>query len=203
MKAVVFHPNHGSSTIHNRRDTGRLLAFSCSGDGSVVERRTRDRKVLGSSPGRNGGEIFLLRQGQLSVLTFISVVIALPFRVTAVVRKRSRSHCQKCRCHVAAEHACILRMWLRIKLRDAVNLYIVVWCAQNLRWNDSSFTWHQPCNNQTALQPLRWIFKRRGEKLQSLIQSRIRLECRRWEQHYGSHCETLGVHLEMRRSTSV
>ena len=35
-----------------------------------LERRTRDRKVSGSSPGRSGGRIFLL-QGQLSLLTRI------------------------------------------------------------------------------------------------------------------------------------
>ena len=33
---------------------------------------------------------------------------------------------------------------------DTVNWYTVVWCTQNLRRDGSSFTWHQPCNNQTA-----------------------------------------------------
>ena len=32
-------------------------------------------------------------------------------RVTAVVRKKSRSFCQKCRWQVTAKHAYALRMW--------------------------------------------------------------------------------------------
>ena len=31
------------------------------------------------------------------------------------------------------------------------NCCMVVWCTQNLRPDGSSFTWHQPCNNQIAL----------------------------------------------------
>ena len=42
-----------------------------------LQRRTRDRKVPGSSPRRSGGRIFLL-QGQLSVLTLISVSVPSP-----------------------------------------------------------------------------------------------------------------------------
>ena len=37
-----------------------------------LNRRTRDRKVPGSSPGRSGGRIFVL-QGKFSVLNLISV----------------------------------------------------------------------------------------------------------------------------------
>ena len=48
----------------------------------LEEHGTRDRKVAGSSPGRSGGKIFLfffsLLQGQLSVLTLISVSVPLP-----------------------------------------------------------------------------------------------------------------------------
>ena len=40
-------------------------------------------------------------------------------------------------------------------------------------------------------------------KLQSLIQSRLRLERRGREQRYSCHCEALRTHLEMRRPTSV
>ena len=41
-----------------------FVSFACSrylrsGDGSVVERRTCDRKVSSSTPGRSGGRIFL------------------------------------------------------------------------------------------------------------------------------------------------
>ena len=43
-----------------------FVSFACSrylgsGDGSVVERRTRDRKVSSSTPGRSGGRVFLSR----------------------------------------------------------------------------------------------------------------------------------------------
>ena len=57
----------------------------------MVERRTRDRKVAGSIPGRGGGRIFFSR--------VIFVVAASSFqypslsRVNAVVRKRSRAFC--------------------------------------------------------------------------------------------------------------
>ena len=55
------------------------------------QRRTRDRKVASSSPGRNGMEIFI--SSDLSVLTLIRY----PFhpRVTAVTSKTPRSFCQK------------------------------------------------------------------------------------------------------------
>ena len=39
---------------------------------------------------------------------------------------------------------------------------MVEWCTQNLRRDGSSFTWHQICNNQTALSvstPFPWILK--------------------------------------------
>ena len=67
-----------------------------------LERRTRDRKVASSNPGRSGGENFLL-QSQLYVLTLIRC----PFhpRVTAVAHKRPRSFCQKCGWQVTPKHA--------------------------------------------------------------------------------------------------
>ena len=111
-----------------------------SEDGSVVEHRTLHRKVSGSRPGRRGG---------IKVFSTVKFPCWLLFRytfyprVTAVARKLSRS-----------KHACILRMWLRIKW--PVNSCMVVWCTNNLRRN--SFMWHQPCNNHTALY-IRWIFK--------------------------------------------
>ena len=37
------------------------------------------------------------------------------------------------------------------KWTDTVNWCMVVWCIQHVRWNSSSLTWHQPCDNQTAL----------------------------------------------------
>ena len=49
-----------------------------------LERRTRDRKVPGSSPRKNRGGFLL--QGQLSVLTLISVSVPGNRRVTATTR---------------------------------------------------------------------------------------------------------------------
>ena len=56
--------------------TDLFLLFSQmgAGDNSVVERRTRGRKVVCSIPGQSGWENFLL-QGQLSVLTLTSVSV--------------------------------------------------------------------------------------------------------------------------------
>ena len=51
-------------------------------------------------------------------------------RVTGVARKRSRPFCQRCRWQATVKHVC-------------------TFCTT--RRDGSSFTWHQPCNNQTAL----------------------------------------------------
>ena len=53
----------GTSATHagivpNVTDTGCQTQHTGSGDSLVVGRRTRDRKVSGSIPGRNGGRIF-------------------------------------------------------------------------------------------------------------------------------------------------
>ena len=67
----------------------------------LAERRTRDRKVANSNPGRSGGRIFF--SSQLCVLTLIPC----PFhpRVTAVARKRPRPFCQKCSRQGTLKHA--------------------------------------------------------------------------------------------------
>ena len=67
-----------------------------------LERRTRDRKVASSNPGRSGGR-FLLLQSQFCVLTLIRCPIH-P-RVTTVARKRHRSFCQNCRWQVTPKYA--------------------------------------------------------------------------------------------------
>ena len=41
---------------------------------------------------------------------------------------------------------------------DNVNWCMIVWYTQPLRRRGSSFTWHQPCNNQIAL-GIRWVLK--------------------------------------------
>ena len=67
-----------------------------------LERRTRDRKVASSNPGRSGGRIFFFRVN-FCVLTLIRCLFH-P-RVTAVARKRPRSFCQKCRWQARPKHA--------------------------------------------------------------------------------------------------
>ena len=67
---------------------------------------------------------FLL-QGQLSVLTLISVSC-----VTAVAHKRSRSFCQKCRWQVTAKHAHTLSMWLCMKWHGAWSYDVHRTCAE-------------------------------------------------------------------------
>ena len=66
-----------------------------------LQRRTRDRKVASSNPGRSGGRIFF--SGVDSVLTFIQC----PFhpRVNTVAHKRPRSFSQKCRWLVIPKYA--------------------------------------------------------------------------------------------------
>ena len=72
--------------------TGPHSHHTGSGDGSVVEHRTRDRKVACSSPGRRTGEI------SAPGLTFCALIfVSVQSRVTAVARQRLRSFCQMCR----------------------------------------------------------------------------------------------------------
>ena len=68
----------------------------------LVERRSRDRNVASSNPGRSGGVIFFSRV-DFCVLTLIRC----PFhpRVTAAARKRPPSFCQKCRWQVTPKYA--------------------------------------------------------------------------------------------------
>ena len=93
--------------------------FSCGSQGAGIaqwlERRIRDRKVAGSSPGRSGWRIFFSGVNFLCKLLFRYPPHP---RVTAVVRNR---FCQKCRWQVTAKHACTLRMWLCMKWRYMVH----------------------------------------------------------------------------------
>ena len=57
------------------RDVSLLVLLLGSGDSSVVERRTHDRKVAGSSAGWQAGRQNFLLQGHLSVPTLISVSV--------------------------------------------------------------------------------------------------------------------------------
>ena len=148
---------------------GRIRAVRWrAGIAQWFERRTRDRKVPGSSPGRSGGRIFFSGVNFLCWLLF-----RYPFhpRVTAVARKRSRSFCQKCRWQVTAKHTYTLPMWLWMKWHcKLVHGWMVY---TELAPRQQHFTWHQPCNNQRALSvstPLPWILIIRAiKKIQSLI----------------------------------
>ena len=83
-------------------------------------------------------ENFLL-QGQLSVLTLISVSVPPPCY---------RSSTQKSpvilpKVQVAGYSE--TRIHLTYVTLHEVTWCIVVWCTQKLRWDGSSFMWHQPC----------------------------------------------------------
>ena len=99
---------------------------------------------------QEGWKNFLL-QGQLSVLTLISMSV--PPRVTAVVRKRPRSFCQKCKWQVTAKHAYTLRMWLCMKWHGAWLYDVHRTCAETAAV--SCGTSHA----SAVSTPLRWIFK--------------------------------------------
>ena len=94
-----------------------------------------------------------------------------------------------------------------------VNWCMVVWlwCTQNVCQDSSNFTWHQPCNNQTALYCKYTtsvnVMVRNALCKATLIQSHIGLECNRSAQKqrmalYICHCEALRAHLKMKHSTS-
>ena len=107
-----------------------------------LERRTRDRRVPGSSPRRSGGIIFFSRVNFLCWLLF-----RYPFHtlVAANVAKYSGGRLQ------LITHWCTLHYVCVFEWSDTVNWCMVERCTQNLRRDDSSFTWHQPCNNERAL----------------------------------------------------
>ena len=104
-----------------------------------LERRTRDWKVAGSNPCRSGRKIFFSRVDFLCWLLF-----RYPFqpRVTAVVRERPRSSCQKRRWQVTAKHAYTLRMWLCMKWHGAWLYGVHRTCAETAA---VSYGTMQPC----------------------------------------------------------
>ena len=110
-------------------------------------------------------ENFLL-QGQLCVPTLILESIP----PLCYHSSTSQSFCRKCRwqftVNTHAHYACYF------KWSDTVNwCCMVVWCTQNAYWDSSSFTWHQPCNNETALSVhhFRGYLKHVRKRMQSLI----------------------------------
>ena len=143
-------------------------------------------------------ENFLLR-GQVSVLTLISVSKCTC--VTAVAPKRFLSFCQNCRRQVTAKLPC---MHPRYMASNKVTLKTDAWmygvhrtCAETAavsRGTSKGRTKYR-CKHFLDIQKLRCV------KIQSLMQSRIRLERRHSGYRYSYHCKVLRGHLEMRRST--
>ena len=93
---------------------------------SVGERRTRDRKVLGSSPRRRGGRFsFSFSSSSFFQSTFCADscfgIRSIP-RVSAVARKPPRSFCQKCRWQVSPKHTCI-HMWFRKPKHTCIHMW--------------------------------------------------------------------------------
>ena len=103
-----LHPQHGIKShdhlvpaAHRATGSNGLVGYTIQKGAGIacwLERRTLDRKVASSDPGRSGGRIFFSR---------VCVLILSPFhpRVTAVARKRPPSFCQNCRWQVTPKHA--------------------------------------------------------------------------------------------------
>ena len=115
------------------------------GIAQVLEHQIRDRKVTGFNPCKSSQIIFFSRVNFMCWLLF---QYPLHPCVTAVACKRPRPFCQKCRWKVTAKYACNLHMWLCMNWYGA-------WLngVHRMRWDGSSFTWHQPCQRckHTAL----------------------------------------------------
>ena len=126
------------------------------GDSSVVRAPDSWMKGRGFVSLQEPRENFLL-QGQLSVLTLLSVSV--PPRATSVARKRSRSFCQKCRWQVTAKHASTLRMWLCMKWHGAWLYGVHRACAE------TAAVLCGTSHASTVSTPLWWILKTRYRKL--------------------------------------
>ena len=152
-----------------------------------LKRRTRDRKVAGSSPGRSGGRMFSSRVNLLCWLLFRYRFHTL---VTTVARKRPRSFCQKCRRQVTPKHTYI--HLCGFEWSDTVTWCMVEWCTQNLRWNGSI---SRGTSHATAKERYHFITtsvdtnETRYKRMQSLIQNHTwhgRIESA-WEQRMALH----------------
>ena len=89
-----------------------------------LERRTRDRKVASSNPGRSGRRIFFFRVNCACCLLFC--VRSTPTSITAVARKRPQSFCQKCKRKVTPKNAYNLDLK---KSEWADNAAVQAWCG--------------------------------------------------------------------------
>ena len=109
-----------------------------------LEHWTCDWRVPGSSPGRSSGRIFFSR---VSFLCWLLFQYMLHPSVTTVKNPclSAKSVSGRLQLDTHTPYLC------GFEWSDTVNWCMVKWCTQNLRWDGSSFTWHQPCNNQRAL----------------------------------------------------
>ena len=126
----------------------RLLYPSVVGsrDSSVVQHRTLDRNVVGSSLRRCGGKILFSGVTFLCWLLFRYLFQA---RVIVVALKNPDHFAKSTigRLRLITDEPCVRGF----EWSDTVNWCMVLWRPQNVGRDGSSFTWHQPCNNQTAL----------------------------------------------------
>ena len=125
-----------------------------SGDSSVIKAPDWWLKCRGRIrvPAGAAGE-FSSPESTFRASEFYFGVSVFQTRVTATVRKRSRSFCQN---SVSAGSGLQLNTHASYVFGFALNVVtwcMVVWCTQNVLRDGSSLTWHQPCrpNNQTAL----------------------------------------------------
>ena len=139
-----------------------------------LERRTRDRKVPGSSPVRSGGIIFFSRVNFLCWLLFR---YSFHHRVTAVAHKRCRSLWQKCRWQVTAKHTYTLTL-------DEVTLWPGAWLNGIHGTYAETAAFHMAPAMQQALSatstPLPWILIIRAIKGYS-HSFRMACQCAQWD----------------------
>ena len=95
-----------------------IRKYWSAGIAQWLQRRTRDRYVAGSSPGRSG-ELFLLLQSQLLGLTFMSVSISPPCYRCSTLNIQVTLQLNK---HVS--HVCGFA-------QSDVTMRMAVWCTHN------------------------------------------------------------------------
>ena len=120
------------------------------------ERRTRDRKVPGSSPGRSGGRILFSSVNFVCCLLF-----RYPFHPMSGGRLQLNTH---------APYLC------GFEWSDPVNWCMVEWCTQNLRRDGSMSrgTSHATTTERYQYTTTVDINNTRYKRIQSLIQNHMR-----------------------------
>ena len=116
---------------------GKIMFVARAGIALVLECRTRDRKVPGSSPGRSGGRTFF------SSVHFLCWLIS-QWHVNDPGHS-AKSAGGRLQLNTQTPYLC------GVECNDTVNWCVVKWCTQNLRRNGSIHVALQSCNNQRAL----------------------------------------------------